>query len=66
MIDWNKIDTSGSKPKANGEVQTLCPSCSHTRKKKTDKCLSVKSKRATNRNLILSLIIVLNQEHKRT
>ena len=41
MIEWNKIDLSGKKPKANGEVQTLCPSCSHTRKKKTDKCLSV-------------------------
>ena len=41
MIDWNKIDTKGKNPKANGEIQTLCPSCSHTRKKKTDKCLSV-------------------------
>lgn len=27
--------------KTSGEVQTLCPQCSHTRKKKTDKCLSV-------------------------
>ena len=27
--------------KTLGEVQTLCPQCSHTRKKKTDKCLSV-------------------------
>lgn len=25
----------------SGEVDTLCPQCSHTRKKKTDKCLSV-------------------------
>ena len=41
MIDWNKIDTKGKNPKDNGEIQTLCPSCSHTRKKKTDKCLSV-------------------------
>ncbi len=41
MIDWDKIDTKGKNPKANGEVQTLCPNCSHTRKKKTDKCLSV-------------------------
>jgi len=41
MIEWSKIDLTGKKPKANGEVQTLCPSCSHTRKKKTDKCLSV-------------------------
>lgn len=24
-----------------GEVQTTCPQCSHTRKKKTDKCLSI-------------------------
>jgi len=27
--------------KTTGEVQTTCPSCSHERKKKTDKCLSV-------------------------
>ena len=27
--------------KTSGEVQCLCPKCSHTRKKKTDKCLSV-------------------------
>ena len=27
--------------KITGEVQTICPSCSHERKKKTDKCLSV-------------------------
>ena len=27
--------------KTAGEVQTLCPQCSHTRKKKTDRCLSV-------------------------
>jgi twinkle protein len=27
--------------KRNGEVVTLCPQCSHTRKKKKDKCLSV-------------------------
>lgn len=25
----------------SGEVQTICPKCSHTRKKKTDKCLSI-------------------------
>ena len=24
-----------------GEVTTTCPQCSHTRKKKTDKCLSI-------------------------
>lgn len=27
--------------KTSGEVTTICPQCSHTRKKKTDKCLSV-------------------------
>jgi len=27
--------------KTSGEVQTTCPACSHERKKKTDKCLSV-------------------------
>lgn len=27
--------------KTSGEVQTICPVCSHERKKKTDKCLSV-------------------------
>jgi twinkle protein len=27
--------------KYSGEVQTTCPACSHTRKKKTDKCLSI-------------------------
>ena len=27
--------------KTSGEVQTICPQCSHTRKKKKDKCLSV-------------------------
>ncbi|MCV5968683.1 hypothetical protein, partial [Lactococcus petauri] len=27
--------------KTTGEAQCLCPQCSHTRKKKTDKCLSV-------------------------
>lgn len=33
------IDIKSSK--TTGEVQTLCPQCSHDRKKKTDKCLSV-------------------------
>lgn len=36
--DYN-IDIRSSK--TSGEVQCLCPQCSHTRKKKTDKCLSV-------------------------
>lgn len=38
MIDWNEIDLKG---KTNGTLKTLCPDCSHTRKKKTDPCLSV-------------------------
>ena len=33
------IDIKGGK--TSGEVQTLCPQCSHTRKKKTQRCLSV-------------------------
>lgn len=28
-------------PGATGEVRTTCPRCSHTRKKKTDKCLGI-------------------------
>lgn len=38
MIDWKTIDIPNSK---KTEVQTTCPSCSHTRKKTKDKCLSV-------------------------
>ena len=38
MIDWNKIDFLG---KTSGEVLTLCPNCSHERKKNKDKCLGV-------------------------
>ena len=36
--DYN-IDIRSSR--TSGEVNCLCPQCSHTRKKKTDKCLSV-------------------------
>lgn len=36
--DYN-IDIRSSK--TTGQVSCLCPQCSHTRKKKTDKCLSV-------------------------
>lgn len=36
--DYNITIPNG---KTTGEVQTICPSCSHERKKKTDKCLSV-------------------------
>jgi twinkle protein len=32
------IDTKG---KSSGQIKTLCPKCSHTRKKKNDPCLSV-------------------------
>ena len=41
MIEWNKIELSGKRANSKGEVKTLCPSCSHTRKKKKDPCLSV-------------------------
>lgn len=33
--------------KTNGEAQTTCPKCSHTRKKKSDKCLSVNLEKLT-------------------
>lgn len=38
MINWNEIETKGKK---SGNIKTLCPACSHTRKKKKDPCLSV-------------------------
>jgi twinkle protein len=41
MIEWSKIDLSGKRANSKGEVKTLCPNCSHTRKKKKDPCLSV-------------------------
>lgn len=37
-FDWEQIEVSGSR---TGEKVTTCPVCSHTRKKKKDKCLSV-------------------------
>lgn len=37
-IEWEDIEVKGSR---SGEKTTTCPNCSHTRKKKTDKCLSV-------------------------
>ena len=40
-IEWNDIDFGNKKPNSKGEIQTLCPNCSHTRKKKKDPCLSV-------------------------
>jgi twinkle protein len=38
ITENNFIIPSG---RTSGEVQTTCPKCSHTRKKKTDKCLSI-------------------------
>jgi twinkle protein len=40
MGDWDAlgIDTRG---KTTGQVKTLCPRCSHTRRNKRDRCLSV-------------------------
>jgi len=37
-FEWDLIDVKGSR---TGSKLTTCPSCSHNRKKKTDKCLSV-------------------------
>jgi len=38
MINWSDIKI---KANATGNIKTTCPSCSHTRKKKNDPCLSV-------------------------
>ena len=38
IFDWEQIEVNGSR---TGEKVTTCPVCSHTRKKKKDKCLSV-------------------------
>jgi len=37
-FDWELIEVTGSR---SGSKTTTCPVCSHTRKKKKDKCLSV-------------------------
>lgn len=37
-IEWDKIEVAGTR---SGEKTTTCPECSHTRKKKKDRCLSV-------------------------
>lgn len=37
-IKWNDLDFKG---KTSGEINITCPSCSHTRKKKSQKCLRV-------------------------
>ena len=40
-MDFRDFNIDIRSSKTTGEVQTTCPQCSHTRKKKTDKCLSV-------------------------
>jgi twinkle protein len=40
FFSWDLIDLSKIKG-SSGEVVSLCPICSHTRKKKSDKCLGV-------------------------
>jgi twinkle protein len=37
-FDWDLIEVAGTR---SGNKTTICPVCSHTRKKKKDKCLSV-------------------------
>jgi len=37
FIDWEKIELN---PTKSGEQRTVCPSCSHERKNKNDKCFS--------------------------
>lgn len=44
FIDWDKIEVSGNR---SGQKKALCPNCSHTRKKKKDKCLSVSFTKGT-------------------
>ena len=39
-FDWSLIDFNNSRGTGK-QTYTLCPSCSHTRKKNTDKCLGV-------------------------
>ena len=40
FFSWDLIDLTKVR-KTSGEVTTTCPVCSHTRKKKNDKCLGV-------------------------
>lgn len=40
-MNFNDFQIQIPNGKTTGEIKTLCPKCSHTRKKKTDKCLSV-------------------------
>ncbi len=41
MEDYSYYGISIPSNKTTGQYQTTCPQCSHTRKKKTDKCLGV-------------------------
>jgi twinkle protein len=40
-MDFRDFNIDIRSSKTSGEIQCLCPECSHTRKKKNDKCLSV-------------------------
>lgn len=40
-MDYRDYNIDLRTTKTSGEAQTVCPECSHNRKKKTDKCLSV-------------------------
>lgn len=40
-MDFSDYGIYFNSSKRTGEIKTLCPKCSHLRKKKTDKCLSV-------------------------
>lgn len=41
MVNYSDFDIHVPMGKNTGEFQSTCPQCSHTRKKKTQKCLSV-------------------------
>lgn len=40
-MDYRDFNIDIRSSKTSGQIQTICPQCSHTRKKKTDKCLSI-------------------------
>lgn len=40
-MDYRDFNIDIRSSKTSGQIQTTCPQCSHTRKKKTDKCLSI-------------------------
>lgn len=46
-MDYRDFNIDIRSSKTTGEVQCTCPQCSHTRKKKTDKCLSVNLDKGT-------------------